>query len=118
MRPLSDIIEEHTSEDSVDLPAIIEAASAEMGAPPSVDAQVAIQMLANHLEWGLKYVGGLALQTADEVGALPDGFEASYNSLVLALEFDNFRQLYNYKWNQTRKRVEVPGQLTIPVPGE
>jgi hypothetical protein len=108
MRPLQEIIDEYTDDNEVDLKAVAEEAAAEMGGPPTLNGADAIDMLAAHLHFAITYIGGLALQTADELGALPAGFDAAYDDLLFAIEFDKFRHLYNLKEKQTEIKLITP----------
>lgn len=118
VRPINDIVEEHTTDNQVDFEAALKAAAEEMGTPPQLDGRQAIALLDQHVEWALTYVGGLALEAVDQLGALPGGFDAAFESLQTGLGFDKFRRLYELKRISTEKRIEVPGQTSIPIPNE
>lgn len=108
MRTLNEIIEKHVSDDGIDTEAIVAEATEEMGTPPAVDGQTALLMLDNHVEWGLKYLAGLVLTTADQLGALPDGFEPNFEKFEAALAFNQFSQIYRLKYAQSQPKLVVP----------
>lgn len=119
MRELNEIIEQTVTETGEpDLAEVIKIAGQEMGSLPNLDGVQHLVLTKQHLDWGLKYLGGLVLSALMQLDALPEGFEAEYENLELAIEFDEFRRLYGIKFMQQQKRIEVPGQTSIPIPGE
>lgn len=119
MKTLNELIDQHTDNDQLDFDAILQEMVEEMGgAMPSINGEQAIMLLDMHVQWALTYVAGLAYEALKAAGVLDGTFIESMENFELACQFDRMRRLYAIKEAQSTKRIEVPGQTSIPISGE
>lgn len=115
MKPLNEIIEECTDEDGVvhidaAIPMIAEAIE-QSGVPQTPGDNIAA-FIAAQRDVNI-YLGRIVLEVADEVNALPNGYDEEFNTLVTYLDFTILSALYQ----QVAQRKAAMSGLTI-VSGE
>lgn len=109
MRDFKDILDKYVNDGDVDLKGCLEEAAEEMGTVPTITGNEMLQMVDEHSTYMASYIGGLALQVAQQAGTLEGSFEEAYENMLLGFEFDKFRRLYELKQKQAD-----PNQLIIP----
>lgn len=97
MKTLEQIIETATDKEGVlDLNEAISLCGAELEAArvPQPPPNVILDAFVDSVDASLMYLGHMVLSVADEVNALPNGYEAEFTTLAAALEWHKVAELY------------------------
>lgn len=97
MKTLEQIIETATDEDGVlDLNEAINLCSLELEGQrvPQPPPNVILDAFIDSVDASLMYLGHMILSVADEINALPNGYDAEFTTLAAALEWHKVAELY------------------------